>query len=339
MSAEIFTNNASTTLGTAIGAGDTSITVATGTGSQFPSPGAGQYFTATLWAAGSTTGVPNEIVKVTARSGDTMTVVRGQEGTTPQAWGVGDTFANYPTAAFFNGLAGTADIQAQSGNYAVDGGSKNAGTATLSPAITALSAVLGAPIRIKKMGTANDSTYTLNLNGLGAKSVTLNGSALNSGMLPASQVFEVIWDGTNFELISPPAVPLDNNIANAKLAQMAANTLKGNLTGSTANAGDFPLSSVLSWLGFTTGANYIILPGGTIIQWGFPTSSATPGAAKAVSFPIAFPNLVQNAPVLSCVNTSSSDSNAWADNSVTLTGFNLRCNIASIGCQYIVIGK
>ncbi len=99
---EIFANNATTTLGSAAGSAATTITVATGTGGQFPSPGVGEFFSATLWAAGSTTGEPNEIVYVTGRTGDTMTVVRAQEGTTAQNWAVGDTFANYPTAAFYN---------------------------------------------------------------------------------------------------------------------------------------------------------------------------------------------------------------------------------------------
>jgi len=113
---ELFANNATTTLGSAAGSGATTMTVATGTGNQFPSPAAGQYFSATLWAAGSTTGEPNEIVHVTSRTGDTMTVERGQEGTTAQAWSVGDTFANYPTAAFYNrvsnlGIQSSGEIQ------------------------------------------------------------------------------------------------------------------------------------------------------------------------------------------------------------------------------------
>jgi len=133
-----------------------------------------------------------------------MTVVRGQEGTTPQSWAVGASFSNFITAGLLNNLVGTNDIQSQFGNSAVDSGSTNAGVVTLSPAITSLSSILYSPIRVLKIGTANTGAYTLNVNGLGAKSVILNGSALTNGQLAASAVYEVVWDGTNFELMSNP---------------------------------------------------------------------------------------------------------------------------------------
>lgn len=204
MSKLLFSNNAATTLGSAISAVTTTITVTSGTGSEFPSPTGGDYFSATLWAAGSTTGTPNEIVYVTARTGDTMTVMRGQEGTTAQAWNVGDTFANYPTAAFYNNAATDAGIQKQAGNFAADTGTANAGVATLTPVPT-LASLLGAPIRVLKAASANTGAYTLNVNGLGVKPVTLNGFPLAAGQLPASQIFEVAWDGASFELLSVPA--------------------------------------------------------------------------------------------------------------------------------------
>jgi len=202
MSTEQFSNNATTTLGSSASSGTTTITVASGTGSEFPNPTGGQFFSATLWAAGSTTGTPNEIVYCTARSGDTMTVVRGREGTTAQAWAVGDTFANYPTAAWYNGVASITDIQSQFGNSATDSGTANAGVVTLAPVPAGLSSLLLSPIRIFKGGAANTGAYTINVNGLGVHAVTINGAAIPAGKLPASQIFEVVWDGTNFELLS-----------------------------------------------------------------------------------------------------------------------------------------
>ncbi len=71
-----FANNATSTLAAGITNVATSITVATGTGSRFPSPTGGQYFLATLIDAA---GTQLEVVKVTARSGDVLTVVRAQE--------------------------------------------------------------------------------------------------------------------------------------------------------------------------------------------------------------------------------------------------------------------
>jgi hypothetical protein len=71
------TNNASTTVPAAVSSTATSITVATGTGNLFPTLGATDYFYATLQDVSNN----YEIVKVTARADDTMTVLRAQEGT------------------------------------------------------------------------------------------------------------------------------------------------------------------------------------------------------------------------------------------------------------------
>ena len=84
----LFTNNAATTLASGISSSDTSLTVATSTGSLFPTISGSQYFYCTLTNTGGTI----EIVKVTARSGDTMTVVRGQDGTSAVAWNAADKF-------------------------------------------------------------------------------------------------------------------------------------------------------------------------------------------------------------------------------------------------------
>lgn len=284
MAQEVFANNATTTLGSALSSGATTATVAAGTGSGFPALGVGQFFTATLWAAGSDTGVPNEIVYVTARSGDTMTIVRGQEGTSAVAWGVGDTFANYPTAGYFNGLLQASDLQLQPGNSATDTGTANAGVITLNPAITALSQILYAPIRVMKIASPNTAAYTVNVNGLGVKQVTLGANPMQAGQLPASQIYEIFWDGTAFELLSAPAVIattgiINNAVTNGKLAQMAAGTVKANLTGGTANASDVTLSALLTALGIGTiqsnSDGFWFSIGTTLIQFGsqFVTNS------------------------------------------------------------------
>ncbi len=90
-----WTNNASTTLASAISAVATTITVASSGGSLFPSLSAGDYFYATLSDSSNNL----EIVKVTAKVGDVMTVVRGQDGTTGTAYVGGDKFELRPTAA------------------------------------------------------------------------------------------------------------------------------------------------------------------------------------------------------------------------------------------------
>jgi len=73
----------------------TSLVVAGGEGVRFPAPP----FNATLWPASATPTPANaEVVRVTARATDTLTLVRAQEGSTARAVGVGDLIAQTITA-------------------------------------------------------------------------------------------------------------------------------------------------------------------------------------------------------------------------------------------------
>jgi len=88
-------NNAVGYLATAISASDTGAVLQTGNGASFPTLGAGDYFYATLESTGGT----QEIVKVTVRSGDSLTIVRAQESTTAQSFAAGSRFELRVTAA------------------------------------------------------------------------------------------------------------------------------------------------------------------------------------------------------------------------------------------------
>jgi hypothetical protein len=81
-----FTNNAASTLAAGINSSVTSLTVAAGTGSLFPTLSGTDYYYCTLANNAGTV----EIVKVTARSTDTFTIVRGQDNTTAVSWSLGD---------------------------------------------------------------------------------------------------------------------------------------------------------------------------------------------------------------------------------------------------------
>lgn len=70
-------NNAASTLSATITGAQTSLTVAAGTGARFPVLAAGDWFPAAL----IDTSGNMEYVKVTARVGDTMTILRAQEST------------------------------------------------------------------------------------------------------------------------------------------------------------------------------------------------------------------------------------------------------------------
>jgi|DEB0MinimDraft_6_1074348.scaffolds.fasta_scaffold27027_4 hypothetical protein len=96
----LLTNNAETTLNTAINASETALVVADG--SVFPTPGTDQYFYATLVSQQGTL----EIVKVTARSGNILTVTRGAESTTPNGFAVGTRVEARVTAASVSDIFG-----------------------------------------------------------------------------------------------------------------------------------------------------------------------------------------------------------------------------------------
>lgn len=94
-------NNGSSLLAGSVSAGATTITVATGEGAKFPPLGAGDWFPLTLVKLVG--GVPvYEIVRVTARTGDAMTVTRAQEGTTATTFSAGDKVEMRATAGVFD---------------------------------------------------------------------------------------------------------------------------------------------------------------------------------------------------------------------------------------------
>ncbi|HDL7089622.1 TPA: hypothetical protein PXM39_001059 [Yersinia enterocolitica] len=156
-------NNASTVLSAGISASATTLTVNTGTGGLFPSPVSGtSFFKLTLIDAA--TGTLTEIVHVTARTGDAMTIVRGQEGTTNRLWSANDIAANMMTA-------GTLDLFAQSGSLG-GAASLNVGTTagtvaagndsriTGAAQFTQLTGVIGTSRNAKMSVTAASSTAT-----------------------------------------------------------------------------------------------------------------------------------------------------------------------------------
>jgi len=102
MGIPLFTNNAYTALAASIVPTDTVIQVTAGTGGLFPNPTGGNYFYLTLISL--TNNEQMEIVQCTARVGDVLTVVRGAEGTTPQAFSISDNVQLRITAAGLEAL-------------------------------------------------------------------------------------------------------------------------------------------------------------------------------------------------------------------------------------------
>jgi len=125
----LFSNNAKSTLASAISSTATTATLASGTGSLFPSPTTGQGFKMTF--VDSATGLLNEIVLVTQRTGDIITIVRGQEGTTPQSWLANDLAGMYFTAGTINNNIQLDQYQIGTYDTAIATGSANSLSATI----------------------------------------------------------------------------------------------------------------------------------------------------------------------------------------------------------------
>lgn len=94
----IFGNMSETSITNDVLSTDTSITV--NVGSEFPSPISGQLLALTI--TNSLNSSISEIVYCTQISGNTLTVVRGQENTIAQNWKRGDLIANLFTAGTAN---------------------------------------------------------------------------------------------------------------------------------------------------------------------------------------------------------------------------------------------
>lgn len=82
--------------------------------------------------------------------------------------------------------------------YGTTGGSANAYTLTLSPALTAYAAGVCVAVKIH---AANTASSTININGLGAKTIKdSKGNALTAGRLRLNGVYTLRYDGTDFIL-------------------------------------------------------------------------------------------------------------------------------------------
>lgn len=94
----IFNNFASGTLASDINAGDVVIDLAFGEGAFFPSPIPGSEYCVLVI---EDVLANKEVIHMTQRAGDTLTVVRGQEGTSGQGFLTGSRVELRATAGFF----------------------------------------------------------------------------------------------------------------------------------------------------------------------------------------------------------------------------------------------
>jgi microcystin-dependent protein len=183
MSTFLNSNNAQTTLAGSISNVAVTANLQAGAGALFPNPAAGQYFVATIISAAN--GVDNEIVWVTNRVGDTVTMIRGQEGTSAQNWSANDLFEQRVTAGQMQALVQLPILQAQGTNYSTDSGAANNYICAMNPVTTV--PIVGAPLRVLIANT-NTGASTLNYGAGAVNIVRRDGSALIGGELLVGSV-------------------------------------------------------------------------------------------------------------------------------------------------------
>jgi len=169
----------------------TSIPLTGGHGARFPALGAADYFYATLIDSSDN----REVVKVTARATDTLTVVRGQDGSLPRTYVAGDRLELRPCIGMLESMDQEAiDVIAASGTDTYTG--------TMDPVPNGYNTD---QIYFVKFPNANTiAAPTLNLNSYGVKTIKKPGGGnLVVGDISAGMVGILHYDGTDMILQNP----------------------------------------------------------------------------------------------------------------------------------------
>jgi hypothetical protein len=128
--------------------------------------------------------------------------------------------ANIPMGTFkFTGLgagssatdsANLSQVQSSTGSFLTAAGTDTI-TASVSPSLSAY--VVGQSFKFIAAAT-NTGAVTINISALGAKSILKNGSTpLSAGELVSGSMYQIVYDGTNFQLIGAGGVTAGKSIA------------------------------------------------------------------------------------------------------------------------------
>jgi microcystin-dependent protein len=207
MSQIIFKNNAQSSLAGGISPTATSAQLQAGTGVLFAQPTPGQFFVGTFVDAA--TGLSNEIIHVTQVVGDTISMVRAQEGTAARSWEPGDAFSELWTAGQAGAMLQQGDEQSGASTFGIDTGVANAYSTTLTPALTVLT--MGETLRFKA-ANSNTGPSTINFGTGAAPLVNAQGLPLSGGEIIAGYVYECYWNGANFNLAMPSLVNIPTGL-------------------------------------------------------------------------------------------------------------------------------
>lgn len=141
MSLFVFSNNASSLLASAINAAVTTVTVSAGQGGLFPTISAGQVAAVTLEDVSGNI----EVVYATGRTGDSLTVIRAQEGTTALSFASGSRVEQRVTASVMTSFLQKLGGDTLSGTTVLSGVLNLGGGGSIQNGEIAGSALRGAP--------------------------------------------------------------------------------------------------------------------------------------------------------------------------------------------------
>lgn len=121
-----------------------------------------------------------------------------------------------------------------------------AGTAAKAASLTGFTLTTGARVTVKFQNTNTASSPTLNVNSTGAKAIRYNGAAVTASYLKANRTYELVYDGTYWQLVGD----IDTNTTYPAATQSASGLMsaadKKKLDGITAGAKPVTVDSALS---------------------------------------------------------------------------------------------
>ena len=195
-------------------------------------------------------------------------------------------------------------VQTNFYNYAAVGGTANALTATMTPAITAYGA--GLTLYLKTGVSANSGAMTVNAGGGVVPLVRYDGSALAPGDVPAGSLIDIGYDGAAFRLL-----------------RLAASDIRG-IIGTTKSPFNVVLQSnttrtTLSGTGFVnfTGGNYVKQSATSVVKVIASTNLFSSGGAAAGQMKV---TLDGNSYTVICVNMTSVANQSSPNGSTIITG-------------------
>lgn len=225
----LFTNDANSTLRTAVNSSVTTVVVASGDGALFPQPVTGADYFMLVLEDRTKNPIVREICKCTARSTDSLTVVRAQESTAAQAFAAGVIVSHRITAGTLRTLTagGTQQTQLYLGSFATAPSAGTGGVVlipgnlyfnTTSHTMFVWNGAIWSSIT---PGNSSNS-YGVYLGAFGSAPLTmLDGSALVAGTLyfDTSQQALFEWDGSAWNDVSSSTTGSTNT----------SNSIDGNL--------------------------------------------------------------------------------------------------------------